>query len=274
MAGQELFGRKVELTIGKKGEQGFLYKDLRIAFKVEKSLESKPNKGEIKVYNLTRDNRAKAEQNGNVIILKAGYGEQLESIFTGDVAKAKTELDGVDYVTTFELGDGEIQYRTARAELSFAKGTDVKEVMKTILAKVGGILGDVSGLSSEKLQAPMVFSGDVRKHLDDVAVRQGFEWSIQDGAYQIIGNGKATKENAVFLSAKTGLIGIPKNRVGKDISAKGIEFDALLNGKIKPGRKVVIESKFFSGIYRIEKVKFEGDNFGKEFYARCEAGLV
>lgn len=269
--GQELFNRKIELTIGKRGQQGFTYRDLRVGFKVSKSLDSKPNKGEIKVYNLTKDNRAKAEQSGNVIILKAGYGEQLETIFTGDVARAKTELQGTDYVTTFELGDGETQYRYSRAEISFAKGTDVKDAITTVLGMVGAALGDISGLTPQKLLSPLVISGDVRKHLDSLAVRQNFEWSIQDDQYQILGKGKTTKEEAVLLSSDTGLVGIPKNRFGDKDQAKGIEFDALLNGKIKPGRKVVFASPTVQGTYRVEKVTFLGDNFDKDFYVRGEA---
>lgn len=266
-----LFDRKIELTIGKRGQNGFTYKDLRVVFKVEKSLNSKPNKSEIKVYNLTKDNRSKAEQSGNVVLLKAGYGDKIESIFTGDVAKAKTQLEGVDYVTTFELGDGEFLFKTAKADISFSKGTDLKEAITGILNQVGFKFGDLSGLISEKLQAPLVLSGNVRKHLDDVSTRQGFEWSIQDDAIQILKQGQATKEQLVLLSAKTGLIGIPKNRFGKTPEEKGIEFDCLLNGKLKPGRKVQIDSAVFQGVYRIEKIVYQGDNFSQDFTCKCEA---
>lgn len=266
-----LYDRKIELTIGKRGQQGFLYRDLRVSFKVEKTLESAPNKGEVKVYNLTKDNRSKAEQTGNVLVLRAGYGSELETIFTGDVAKAKTELDGVDYVTAFELGDGEQFFKTSKVDLSFAKGIDLKEAITSVFSQVGAVIGDITGLKNEKLQSPLVLSGNVRKHLDDIADRQGFEWSIQDDKVQIIGKGKSTLEEAVLISPSTGLIGIPKNRVGKDNTDQGIEFDCLLNGKIKAGRRIVMSSKLFQGTYRIEKVTFIGDNFGKEFYCRCEA---
>lgn len=265
------FDRQVEVSIGKRGQQGNSYKDLRVEFDFEKTIESKPNKGTVKVYNLTKDNRSKAEQTGNVLVLKAGYGTNIETIFSGDVARAKTELNGTDYITTFELGDGEQMYNVAKSELSFAQGTDIKEAVQTILGSIGAAIGDITGLKSEKLTAPLVLSGNVRKHLDDLGKRQGFEWSIQDDAFQILEKGKPTKEEAVLLSSDTGLVGIPKNKFGKDITEKGIEFDSLLNGKIKVGRKVIIESKFFQGIYRVEKVKYVGGNYATEFFCRCEA---
>lgn len=266
-----LYDRKIEITIGKRGQSGFTYKDLRVIFKVEKSLNSKPNKSEIKVYNLTRDNRSKAEQSGNVLLLKAGYGTNIETIFTGDVAKAKTELEGVDYVTTFELGDGEKLFQTAKSDISFSKGTDLKEAIVNILNKANFNLGDISGLVSEKLQAPLVLSGNVRKHLDDLATRQNFEWSIQDEAVQILKQGSPTKESLVILNSNTGLIGIPKNRFGKKDDEKGIEFDCLLNGKLKPGRRVLIESDIIQGFFRIQKVLYQGDNYGQDFTCKCEA---
>lgn len=269
--GDILFDRKIELSIGKRGQPGTLYKDLRVAFKIEKDLSPKPNKGEVKIYNLTRDSRSKAEDKGNVLILSAGYGTKLEKIYVGDVAKAKTELEGNDYITTFELGDGELMYQTAKADISFSKGTDIKEAITGILGQVGAAIGDITGLKSEKLNSSLVLSGNVRKHLDDIAERQGFEWSIQDDSFQIITKGQPTKVEAVLLTPETGLIGIPKNRVGKDAKDKGIEFDCLLNGKLKPARQIVLDSSIFQGKYRLEKVIYQGDNYDRDFICKCEA---
>lgn len=266
-----LFGREVEVIFGKRGENGTSFTELRTAFRVEKTLESKPNKGEVKVYNLSKDSRSKAEQTGNVLILRAGYFGKLDTIYTGDVAKAKTDLDGSDYCTTFELGDGEQIFKVGRSETSFQAGTDVKKAVESILSQAGAKIGDITGLKPEKLQSSLVLSGNIRKHLDDLAVRQGFEWSIQDDKFQILPKGGATKEEAVLLSPETGLIGIPKNRFGKDSTERGIEFDSLLMGKIKAGRTVIIDSKFFQGKYRVEKVVHVGDTYGQEWFSRCEA---
>ncbi len=267
----ELLDRNIEVTIGKRGQNGTLYDNLKVTFKVQKSLESKPNKGEVKVYNLTKDSRSKAEQTGNVLILKAGYGKQIETIFTGDVARAQTDFDGIDYATTFELGDGESIYTTGRSELSFVKGTDVKTAVEKTLSGSGALIGDLTGLKSEKLQSGLVLSGNIRKHLDDIAERQGFEWSIQDDKFQVLTKGKSTKEEAILLSSETGLVGLPKARFGKVVGDRSIQFECLLMGKIKAGRAVVISSKSFQGRYRIEKVTHTGDNYGAEFLSKCEA---
>lgn len=266
-----LYDRSVEVTIGKRGQNGTQYKDLRVSFKVEKTLDGKPNKGEVKIYNLSKDSRSKAEQTGNVLLLRAGYAGKLDTIFTGDIARAKTDLDGVDYATCFELGDGEQIFNVGRAEIAYAKGTDIKKAVESIIAAAGGIVGDITGLKPEKLQSTLVLSGNLRKHLDDLAVRQGFEWSIQDDKFQILPKGAATKEEVVFLSADTGLVGLPKVKFGKDITEKGIEFDALLMGKIKAGRAVILDSKVFQGKYRVEKVVHIGDTHGNDWFSKCEA---
>lgn len=261
---QQLYDRKIELLIGKPGKQGILYKDLRISFSVEKSSSSVPNKSEVKIYNISRLRRALTEEKGNVIALRAGYGNSVETIFSGDVARSITELDGPDWVTTFEMGDGEKAYRAGKIDQSFSKGTSIKDVFTSMISSLGLGSGDLSGITSDSLIGPLSLSGPVKTHLDDLSERSGAEWSIQNGSVQVIPKGGTTKNEAILLSAETGLIGIPKK---KD---DGVEVISLLQGKINPGSKIVIKSNVINGNFRVEKVKHAGDNFGQEFYSTME----
>lgn len=270
-----LFDRKLELSIGESGKEGFLYRNLRIGFKVEKSSSDKPNKALIKVYNLSINNRAQVEKAGNAVILKAGYGEEIDNIFSGDVSKAFTELDKTDFITTIESGDGEIAYKSSVIEKSYAKGTDLKDVFGELISKTGLQIGDISGVVNEKLLSGLSLSGSVKDQISILSERQNAEWSIQDGAVQILKRGTTTQEEAVLISATTGMIGIPKKRFEKDTSGKekelGIEVVSLLNGKIKPGRLIRVESKLISGDFKVQKVTHEGDNYAQEYYSKVEA---
>ena len=58
MAGEALFGRTYAVTVGKPGEAGKRWKDLRVRFKVEKSGVSVPNHLEHTLYNLSAGSRA------------------------------------------------------------------------------------------------------------------------------------------------------------------------------------------------------------------------
>lgn len=271
----QLFDRKIEVSIGESGKTGFLYRDLRIGFKVEKSLSDKPNKATVKIYNLAINNRSQVEKTNNAVVIKAGYGQEIDNIFSGDVSKAFTEQDKTDFITTIESGDGEIAYKTSVIEKSYSKGTDLKSVFSDLINQTGLQIGDISGVVNEKLLSGLSLSGSVRDQISILSERQNSEWSIQDGAVQIISKGTATKESAILISATTGMIGIPKKRFEKDTSGKdkelGIEVTSLLNGKIKPGRLIRVESKLISGDFKVQKVIHEGDNYAQEYYSKIEA---
>lgn len=68
-----LFNRLVELRIGKAGEEGRLYRDLRIEFDVDKNRESNANTGKISIYNLNPSSRNLINDEGQKFELKAGY---------------------------------------------------------------------------------------------------------------------------------------------------------------------------------------------------------
>lgn len=268
----ELFDRRVEVEFGKSSAEGVRFKDLRITFKIEKTGLSLPNKGEVKIYNLSAASRALAEQKGTVLIVRAGYGfkangeANVETIFSGDVARTYTERDGPNYVTTFELGDGEVAYQSAKVDKTYSAGTSLGDVFSSIAASFGLNIGDQSGIKNESLISPLSISGPARRQLDDLAERQDAEWSIQDQAIQFIPKGGFVKEDAILLTRKTGLVGVPV-KLKED---EGLQVRSLLQGRIAPGKRVAVESAYFTGTLVVNKVTHEGDTHGSTFTTLAE----
>lgn len=261
----QLFDRKIEIAFGVPGKPGNKYSGLRVEAKLELTSNSSPNKGKIKVFNLNSKSRALSEVKGLVFILKAGYGTNLSTIFSGDIARASSSLEGDDIVTTFEIGDGETAYREARTDASFDAGVSIKTVFQDVVKSLGKAVGDLSSVTDGTFLNGITLSGHAREHMDYLTKKQGLEWSIQDDTVRVVKKGKSTVEEAVLLTPKTGLIEIPKK---KD---QGIEFKCLLQAKIKPFRAVRIESKNLTGNYRCERVKIDIDNLGGKFICDVEA---
>lgn len=259
-----LFGRSASLTVGVPGEQGKKFTDLRITFDIEKSIEANPNSGKISIFNLSEQSRALFEQKGATVILMAGYTIP-ELIFSGDVKKPLNNRSGPDWITEIEAGDGETAYQEARIDKSYTPGTSVRQIVTDLGKQLGTSVGEIKGVTAETFVQGFVASGPVRKYLDEMTEKQGLKWSIQDNALQILPKGDSTTEEAVVLSADSGLVGNPKK---KD---KGIEFQCLLQPKLKPGRKVIIISKTVNGTYTVQKVRHNGDTEGGEWYSNCEA---
>lgn len=266
MSNDTLFNRQASFMFGLPGQLGKSYNGFRIKFKIIKTSDSKPNKSNVQIYNLSKESRTLAEKKGLVFLLSAGYETTQETLFSGDVARIITELDGPDYVTTFEAGDGEKAFQTARLEKSFQEGADVKDVFSEIISSLGKTIKDITSIKSQKLNNGIALTGLSRTHMDELTKRYGLEWSIQDGGIQVLEKNKSTKEVAIVLNSNSGLVGVPKKK--EDGS---IDLVSLLQPQIKPGRTIRVESRFVNGDFVCRKVTHTGDTHGQDWYSQIEA---
>ena len=288
-----LWDRSIAVSFGPKGKEneGVKITGLRISFEITKTSESTPNTAKINIYNLSPEHRALLETSEDLgIILETGYGGNLEELFAGDIKLAKTEssadkLEGMavttlnqgpDKATTIEAVSGHFAIEQATVDKSYAEKTSTVTVLSDVINSfsgkgvyVGNALNFVkSGAIVDKIaQMGMVLSGPSSTHMDNLSSNLGLEWSIQDNDMQIISQDGKTTEDAVLLNQDTGLIGSPIWK--KD----GIEFTALINPKIKPGRAVAIsiESKQYTGFFRVWRAVFSGDSHDQSWFVKAEA---
>jgi hypothetical protein len=279
----ELFNRRAVLQMGTVQVDG-----LRIAFKVEKTGEVEPNKGEIQVYNLSKDTRSRfisqadfvGPQRNTPVILQAGYGDDIEQIFNGDILPSgiTTKRAGPDWITTFRLGDGATGYQTDRVQLSLAKGAKFKDALlgildtmtgdvKNVVNKVrSGEIKDVSGLLTE-FSNGVVLSGRSMDEFNKLVGSTGYQCSWQDGKLEVVAKGKFIDETVPSLGSDSGLIGSPEP--GKEGLTK---FRCFLRPKIKVYRRVQVISAAQpqGGYYLIAKVAHLGDTGGGDWFTDCE----
>ncbi len=278
MDSQELFGRIAVLNFGPVGLKGQSFASIvysqdpqntgspgfRIGFKIEKDTSSTVNKAEIRIYNLSSNSRSLAENPKNVVELFAGYGKEPKLLFRGNPSRVISTIGGPDSVTTFDVGDGLKSFQNSRVDVSFKKGTPAKDIFQTLTNTMGLARGEQKGLPEKSFPSGLSLSGPVRDHMNYLTQKLDLEWSIQNGAVQILPKGKSTEQAAFLLSAETGLIGSPNK---KD---KGLEVVSLLQPDINPGRVVEIRSKFVNGQFRVEKVSHEGDTSDTAWFTRIE----
>lgn len=293
---QNLYGRVAILDIGVPGQQGkriqsFYIDDetrvvrdgLRVTFKIEKTSEPTPNKASIEVYNLAPDTIELLKKPKCRVVLSAGYGlimdvglSSAEVIFTGDGAKSYTKKTGPDYITTIEVGDGLTSYQGSQINTSIAGGAAGKSAIEQVISAMGLKKGEVKGADSYSFGDNLVLSGNARDAMDDVTDKGDLEWSIQDEQVQVLPVNGFNSLDPVKLTSDTGLIGSP-NRTGfqnskqtKSLDA-GIEFVSLLQPSLKPGRRVLIESKFVTGVFVVRKTNMNGDTKQGPWFSECEA---
>lgn len=252
-------------------------RNLRMAFKVEKTLKSHPNQAELRIWNLSKDSRTQLKKDLAVSI-QAGYAEDINLIFSGTMRKVDHPQVGPDIITRARIGDGEKEIKKSRISTSFKGKATPEQVVKKLAEatglKVGNSLkkaqqGDLDGALKE-LTNGTVLMGNPFAIMETTARNMGYDLSVQDGALTMLGADETLDYAAYLLSAQTGLVGSPEQAESSVVKGGIIKAVSLLNGELIPGREVLLKSRQFDGSCRIEKVTFQGDTHGNEWFANLE----
>lgn len=265
----DLHDRRYELAV-----DDLVIKGLRMTFKVEKTLKPDPNSAEIVIDGLTNDHRdAMSASKAPLVRLAVGYKDQLTQIFYGSLVHVSHEMIAGDIRTTLSSGDGIEEYRKKRIFASFGPKTSTAIVFQALLKNLGLKKGNTdkfitelkTGIKADIYLQGTSLAGSAANELTHLTRSAGLEWSIQDGAIQILDKNKAIDNFAIKLSPQTGLIGSPS------ISNKGIcAGKCLIVPDMYPGRQIEIDSRFLKGRFRLDKVTYSGDTHGQEWYCEFE----
>lgn len=270
----ELYLRRARLQLDTK-----LYTDLRFAFRIEKSLKPRANQAEIRIWNLSEETRKRFEKDVYVA-LEAGYGADVSTIFVGNLNKVDHVRQGPNWVTSVRVGDGSKEIKQARVNTSFRPGTRPEEVVRTLVERMtqsfsssgfnvklaaGNAItkarqGDTQGALKELTQG-FVAVGGAFDELTRIGNNMGYDVSIQDKQLLFLGANETDGKKEIQLSPTTGLVGSPELAEQQHLKAR-----SLLNGELRPGRGVSLQSDAFKGRYRIERVTVQGDTHGTDWF--------
>lgn len=88
----------------------------------------------IRIYNASKNTRAKLERKNAYIVLEAGYGDDVGIVFTGTSQKAFTRKQGTEMVTEIQCIDSNVQLKTSRVSYSWPAGTKYSKIMEDVAA--------------------------------------------------------------------------------------------------------------------------------------------
>lgn len=270
----DLFHREAEVVV-----DGLRIHGLRVQFKSTKSLGKEPNTLDMSITGLSASTRAQMKAKHAKVVLLAGFRDALSQVFAGDARTTSHAKKSMEWETRLQCGDGERAYQFARVNESFAAGSRVRDVVRKLAKALGVGMGNAekalsgampSGL--EEYSAGAAFYGKASAELDKVLKAAGFEWSIQDGALQVLKVGAVAEGRAVVLSPDSGLVGSPE--VGapqKEGASSVIKAKSLLQPSILPGGTVELRAMGFpGGQYRVTKVTHSGDTAGGTWHSDVE----
>lgn len=255
------------------------FSELDVRFKVVKTLKPEPNTCELLIWNLNEQHRRGLELEVEPVVeILAGYEDDQSLIFRGAVREVFSRRDAAAWITELRSGDGEKAVKKARINKSFAPGSKLPDVLnelaKEIKVDIGNALTSLQGATlgtagGEYVNGTTV-TGKASRQLTKILKSAGKEWSIQDGALQLLDVGQFLRGFAVVVSPETGMIGSPT--IGND----GIlRTRMLLDGDLVPGRQVKLQTRDVPpAFFRVERAEYIGDTAGQDWYVDIEAATI
>lgn len=286
-----LFDRVAILTVGVSATEGREYKGFRITFSSEQNLEKDANTAKVSIFNLNPDSIGLVEKPNQIAILEVGYkgiatrietsngvffkeNTVSEVLISGDIKNLLTEVKGNDRVTSFEIGDGEETLNNSIVNKSFPPGVGAQQVVDEIVSTFDVVKGAISDITNFKFESGLSLEGKSKDRLEEVLAKDNKEFSIQNGELQIIERGGSLQEEAILLTPSSGLVGSPTRKLIKtkdNGDQEGVELISLLNTKLKPGRRIRVDSRSVQGDFTVRKVIHSGDTNGSSFISKVEA---
>lgn len=273
------YNRIIESSIGPPGETGYLIKDLRQNFTIEKSDKESTNKLNLSIYNLnenTIDTIAKAK---NKVILRAGYlDEGISSLFFGDIVSTINKKEGPNKILEIEAFDGQTNIQNNNISISYTSGTIKQQVFNDLVAAFGIPLTNPQNLSGQFANG-YSYVGKVKDALTEILSPFNKSWTIQNEQLIIITKGESVQRTGLLISPSTGLIESPEAISDQDEKQSNIDevpkrwkIKSLLFPQLFPGVEVQIQSNKVNGIFRVESVYMTGDNYEGDFM--CETEVI
>lgn len=248
--------------------------DLRIQFHVRRDLSKHPNACDITITNLSTDTRHNLETKPLNVQLEAGYDGVPRLLFVGDLRFGMTKLQGPNWETLLQLGDGDCHHRWSRVSKTYPANTSVRTMIKDAVASMG--LTMPANLASDKTLDEQVAYGDVahgpvRDRLVGLLAPYGYTPSLQNGKLVVLADNQITNIAPVAIDEEHGMIGTPEfGSPPKSGKPPHMHVKMLLYPELSPGQLVNLTSKVKSGTFRIEKVDHHGDTHGRPWETEIE----
>ena len=285
--------RECSLIIGDNQGNGIELANMHVKFTVHKADTQTPAFANIRVYNLSEDTAKRLQKEFTQVFLQAGYAGNLGLIFTGAVRQyRKGRENATDTFLDIVAQDGDTGYNWALMNTTIATGWNQQSLHESLLQSFdpfGIKTGYVPEFGGPNMPRAKVCYGMTRDYMRTLADGAGTSWHVADGLLNMVPYNSTLPGEAVVLTAKTGLIGLPQQTVD------GITVKCLLNPKIKFGGQIKLDNNSIQqqqiniaysavnnfidqatgentaldndGFYKVYAVNISGDTRGQDWYS-------
>lgn len=286
------FDRQYRVLIGKNNSVGrelgkpneSTGRAIHIEFSCEVGESVSSNTGKISLWNLADETLHLLEQEDCLIELRAGYGDDLPTIMGGSLTYFYSVKSGADEETRIEFADSFVSKRDCTVSFGYDGTVNGKKIVEDAAKEMDCEVKCSPSVTFADFK-DFAFVGSGKTLISKICSKSNLRYSVQNGIIQICALDEPLTMAAYLLNEETGLIGSPtpvfesastSDKSGgnstKRKAKKGIEVKYFLNGHIQVDDYVRVESKKYTGNYRVSKIAFTGDNVRGDWI--CKALLV
>ncbi len=218
-------------------------RQFRIQFSVDIAPQNVVSYADIRLYNM---NKGTAIAQGSSIVLRAGYDDNIDAVFTGFVTNVLREREpgSPEIITRLVCRSGQPAVDRASAQLSFGVGSRVEEVIRA-LARAWPLPIDIDNAQfadAPPLTSGLVVDGDIPSALNSLAYAYKFQWMQDRGRIIVTKPGLLRTTTVVQVDQFSGMIGIPEVSRGPD--GLGVFVAIQLNPSLRANGRINVESEF------------------------------
>lgn len=231
-----------------------------VEFDIVRNTLSSLNEATIRIYNLSEANRSRIRKNVvdwfdlRTITLRAGYGTNQPVVFSGNITKAFSVREGVNFITQIEAFDGGFAFVNGKSNKEFPAVVTQKYILEKLIEDLPGIQ---QGIIGNNYDATLVsrgnaYSGNTAELLRELTNGQFF---VDRGLANVLSNSEYLEGLLPNISSDSGLLGTPMRENTL------ITFDMLFEPQVVTGQGIHLDSDTdanFNGFYKVVGIKHRG----------------
>lgn len=243
--------------------------------------------GDFSFYNLADDTITRVFRKGEYFRFRAGYENNIDTIFYGQIRNAFKERDGASIVTRVLCSTNVTAEQRGTINNSLGAGCRVYDIILALAKMIPAYpIIDEDQFSDIPVYARgYVMNGDVVTMLDSLSHAHDFSYVIVGNRLVVTRNGKTRKTVLHTISQFTGMEGIPELTGGEN--AVGCDVSMRLDPKYQVNDRFKLDTEFKSfntgnlyltnapdvkelGEYNINSIQISGDTHGSQWTTRLE----
>lgn len=231
---------------------------------LKKENNQTPIEGWVKIHNLSHNRERSLLKPGKSIIINAGYGEELETLYSGFVADVLNERAGQNRITKLTLSDREKGVVLKIMNFTYDEGVGLHEIVTDIVKEMGYTIATFGAVPNKVFEHSFDALGSPKSILAKILKPLGFQWFLDESIIRFDAINKSQPDiPTVKIDTARGMLGTPST------TEDGISVKMLMNPKIRIGALCSLTSKEITGEFKINSIYHSGDNWDGKFKTEC-----